>query len=212
MLAPSTLEVIETPDIAVSALKGTRRALLNALAEPDSAAGVARRLGIPRQRVNYHLRVLERSGLLECVEERRKGNCTERILQASAKTFIISPSALGPLAASPDLAGDHLSASYAVAVAARTVAEVSAADTRARASSKRVATLTIDSEIRFASADTRARFADELSALITSLVMKYHDDAAEGGRRFRLVTMIYPHLDAPAEDSAAETSPTTTSD
>jgi DNA-binding transcriptional ArsR family regulator len=215
MPAPTALEVIEKPDIALSALKGTRRALLNALAEPDSAAGVARRLGLPRQRVNYHLRALERSGLLECIEERRKGNCTERLLRASARAFVISPTALGPLGASPEAAGDRLSAAFAVAVAARTVAEVSGADVRARESSKRIATLTIDAEIRFASAATRASFAEELSAQLASLVTKYHDDAAEGGRRFRLVAMVHPHLDTPTqstEPTPRATPPNTTSD
>ena len=37
------------------------------------------RVGLPRQLVNYHLRTLERHGLVELVEERRKGNVMERI-------------------------------------------------------------------------------------------------------------------------------------
>ncbi|MGE3525529.1 MAG: winged helix-turn-helix domain-containing protein, partial [Gemmatimonadales bacterium] len=56
-----------------------RRNLVIHLAEPDSAAWLSRRLGIPRQRLNYHLRELERVGVLECVGERRKGNCVERL-------------------------------------------------------------------------------------------------------------------------------------
>jgi DNA-binding transcriptional ArsR family regulator len=193
---PSTsgthVEVIQEPQTAFAALHRTRRQLLSALSEPDSAAGLARRLGLPRQRLNYHLRALERCGLVECVEERRKGNCTERILRASAKAFVISPEALGPLGATADAAHDRFSASYAVAVAARTIQEVSCLEARARHANKRLSTLTIDAEARFASADARAAFADELSTYLGRLVARYHDESSPGGRRFRLVTMIHP--------------------
>jgi DNA-binding transcriptional ArsR family regulator len=189
------VEVIHQPEAAAAALDRTRRMLLGALVEPDSAAGLARRLGVPRQRLNYHLRELERCGLVECVEERRKGNCTERVLRATARSFVISPEALGALGPTAATAEDRLSASYAIAVAARTIQEVSALDTRARREQKRLATLAIDAEIRFASADTRAAFAAELSDAIGNLVAKYHDDAAAGGRRFRLLAVVHPAAD-----------------
>lgn len=186
------LEVIQRPETAATALKGTRRALLAALAEPDSAAGLARRLGLPRQRLNYHLKALEGCGLLECVEERRKGNCTERILRTTARAFVISPDALGALGPTPEAAQDRFSASYVVAVAARTITEVSALDTRARAEDRRISTLTLDAEIRFASPESRAAFARELSDRIAELVAKYHDDVSPRGRRFRLVAIGHP--------------------
>ena len=189
---PAHLEVIRRPDAASAALQETRRALLHALDEPDSAAGLARKLGIARQRLNYHLRALERCGLVECIEERRKGNCTERILRATARSFVISPDALGPLASTPDAAADRLSAAYMIAVSARAIREVSALDTRARSARKRLATLTLDSEIRFATAEARSAFAEELEAALATLVARYHDDVTAGGRRFRLVALAHP--------------------
>jgi DNA-binding transcriptional ArsR family regulator len=198
----SGLEVIHLPETAATALKGRRRSLLAALAEPDSAAGLARKLGIPRQRLNYHLKALEQCGLLECVEERRKGNCTERILRATARSFVISPDALGAFGPTPESAQDRFSASYVVAVAARTITEVSTLDARARAEQRRISTLTLDSEIRFASPESRSAFAQELSDRITELVAKYHDDTSPRGRRFRLVTIGHPRPDH-SPDAAA---------
>jgi DNA-binding transcriptional ArsR family regulator len=186
------LQVIQRPETAATALRGTRRALLAALAEPDSAAGLARRLGLPRQRLNYHLKALEECGLLECIEERRKGNCTERILRATARAFVISPDALGALGPTPEAAQDRFSASYVVAVAARTITEVSALDARARAEDRRISTLTLDAEIRFASPESRTAFAQELSDRIAELVAKYHDDVSPRGRRFRLIAIGHP--------------------
>ena len=200
----SSLEVISQPEAAAVALQRTRRQLLAALAEPDSAAGLARRLGLPRQRLNYHLRELERRGLVECVEERRKGNCTERILRATARSFVISPEALGTLGATPEAARDRFSASYLIAVAARTIQEVSSLDSRARAQHKRMATLGLDSEIRFASAESRAAFAEELSDQMAALVAKYHDDKTPGGRRFRLATVVHP---LPSPEHQPDTTP-----
>jgi DNA-binding transcriptional ArsR family regulator len=188
----AALQVIDGADAASAALHRTRRALLTALHEPDSAAGLARRLGLPRQRLNYHLRTLERRGLVECVEERRKGNCTERILRATARAFVISPDALGGVAATVEAAADRLSAAYVIAVSARTIQEVSALDRRARAAGKRIATLAIDTEVRFATAASRAAFADELNQCVAALVARYHDDASPGGRRFRLAVCAHP--------------------
>ena len=83
--------VIEDPAAAEASLDPIRARLLAELAEPGSASTLAARVGLTRQKANYHLRALERHGLVELVEERRKGNCTERVLQATAASYVISP-------------------------------------------------------------------------------------------------------------------------
>jgi DNA-binding transcriptional ArsR family regulator len=203
----SAVEVIHRPETAAAALRGTRRSLLAALAEPDSAAGLARKLGLPRQRLNYHLKALEQCGLLECVEERRKGNCNERILRATARAFVISPDALGALGPTRGAAQDRFSASFVVSLSARTITEVSTLDARARAEHKRISTLALDSEVRFASSQSRAAFAAELADRIAELVAKYHDESSPGGRRFRLVSVVHPRLDAPDPTTSQHTDP-----
>jgi hypothetical protein len=55
----------------------------------------------PRKRGLTRFPALERHGLVELVEERRKGNCTERVLQATAAAYVISPSALSAVAPDP---------------------------------------------------------------------------------------------------------------
>src|SRR5919199_6783002 len=99
--------VIEDPAAAEVSLDPIRARLLAALAEPGSAATLAARVGLPRQKVNYHLRALERHGLVELVEERRKGNMTERVMRASAASYVISPNALAAVAPDPDRAPDQ---------------------------------------------------------------------------------------------------------
>jgi DNA-binding transcriptional ArsR family regulator len=194
-MEPRSIDVITGPDQAVVALQRTRRQLLAHLAEPDSAAGLARRLGLPRQRLNYHLRELEREGLVELIEERRKGNCVERVVRATARAFVISPDALGELGATPGEAEDRFSSTYLVSAAARAMRDVAALQAGAKRAGKRLSTFTLETDIRFASADARARFAEELAAAAARLAAKYHDERAPQGRRFRLLAAIHPVLE-----------------
>jgi DNA-binding transcriptional ArsR family regulator len=188
------LAVIDDPAAASVSLDPVRRRLLAALAEPGSASSLAAVIGLPRQKVNYHLRTLEQHGLVELVELRRRGNMTERVMQASAASYVISPAALGAAAPDPSRAPDRLSARWLIAVAARTVREVGELVAGAAKAGKRVATLTLDGEVRFASAADRAAFAEELAGAVTALVGKYHDENAPGGRPHRVVVAVHPHI------------------
>ncbi len=95
--APAVL-VLESPEAAASLLNPLRRRILEHLTRPDSASGVARHLRLPRQKINYHLRELEKRGLVRLVEEQRRGNVTERVVVAAARSFALSPKVLGRLA------------------------------------------------------------------------------------------------------------------
>lgn len=186
------VQVIDDPQAATVALEPVRSRLLSELAEPASAATLATRVGLTRQKVNYHLNALEGHGLVRLAEERKWGGLTERLLVATAASYIVSPSALGPVAADPAREVDRLSASYLIALAARIVREVGELVRRAKEASKRFATLSVDAEIRFRSAAHRAAFSDELTQAVATLVAKYHDESAPGGREHRLIVVAHP--------------------
>jgi DNA-binding transcriptional ArsR family regulator len=194
------VEVIDDPAAAVVALDPVRARLLAELAEPGSAATLAARLGLPRQKVNYHLRTLEAHGLVRVAAERRWGGLTERLLVATAASYVVSPGALGEAATDPARASDRLSARYLVAVAARVVREVGGLARRAEDAGRRLPTLTIDTEVRFRSAAERAAFTDDLAAAVAALVARYHDESAPGGRRHRLVVAAHPLPHAPDQE------------
>jgi DNA-binding transcriptional ArsR family regulator len=186
------LDVIRERETAATLLQPLRQQILEGLREPESASTVARRLGLPRQKVNYHLRELERGGFVELVEERRRGNCTERLVKATARSYLISPEALGALGSDPERIRDRLSAAYLVATAGQAVRDVGELEARADEAGKRLATLTLTSEVRFASAETRTAFAEELATTLARLSAKYHDETAPRGRRFRFFVGGYP--------------------
>lgn len=186
--------VIDDPAAAEVSLDPMRARLLAALAEPGSASTLAASTGLARQKINYHLRALERHGLVELVEERRRGNCTERVLRATAASYVISPAALASVAPDPGRSPDQLSAWWLLALAARLVREVGELITRARAARQPVATFAIDSEIRFASAADRAEFAQQLSETVKDLAARYHQQSAPGGRAHRLIVALHPSI------------------
>ena len=159
------VEVIEDPGVAAIVVEPMKSRLLAALVEPASAATLAGRLGLPRQKVNYHLRSLEDYGLARVWEERTWGGLTERVKR---------------------------SATYLIALATRIVGEVSALMRRANDANKRLPTLSVDTEIRFRSPADRAAFTRELTEAVTTLVARYHDAAAPGGRPHRLVIVSHP--------------------
>jgi DNA-binding transcriptional ArsR family regulator len=192
------VEVIANPAAAVSALDPIRSRLLAELSEPASAAALASRVGLTRQKVNYHLRALEDHQLVTEAGERRWGGLTERLLVATAASYVVSPGALGPAAVDPGRANDRLSASYLIALAARVVREVGELWAVARKKDKRLATLSIDTAIRFRSPAARAAFTQELSDAVTSLAARYHDESDPKGRSYRLVVAAYPK---PKEDA-----------
>lgn len=184
--------MIQDPAAAVVALDPVRSRLLAELREPASAAALSARVGISRQKVNYHLRQLEAHGLVEAAGTRAWGGLTERLLVATAAGYVVSPEALGAAGSTPGRTRDRLAAAYVVALAARVVAEVGGMARNAVRQGKRLPVFGLDTDIRFASPADRAAFADELTAAVTRLASKYHDERAPSGRWQRLMVSVHP--------------------
>ncbi|MGE5925844.1 MAG: helix-turn-helix domain-containing protein [Gemmatimonadota bacterium] len=186
------LALIDESAPAASLLEPTRLQLLERLREPGSAAEVARSLGLPRQRVGYHVRELQKQGLLREVGTRRKGTATERLLQTTARHYLISPEVLGALGADPDEIRDRLSSSYLVAVAAETIRAVSRLRAGAERAGKKLPTLTLHVDVRFGTAERQQQFARELSETLAALVQRHHDPEGPDGRTFTFAVLGHP--------------------
>jgi DNA-binding transcriptional ArsR family regulator len=172
--------------------------------EPASAAELARRLGLPRQRVNYHVRALERTGFLRTAGRRRRRNLIEQRYVATARSYVLSPELLGPLAADWRAIEDTASADYLLALTEQVRADVSRAAQEAAALERRLATLSVKSQFRFETPEERAAFAGAVRRALVGVIARHSspnrlDDGSPGrGRPYRLVLMCYP---APAEEA-----------
>ena len=190
-VAYAELAVIDDPAVAAALVDPKRSQVLAALAEPGSATTVAAALGLTRQQVNYHLRALEVQGLVVQVDTRQRRGLTERVVRATARGYVVSPSVLGALDADPRRV-DRLSAHYLVALAARAVREVGSLLRSAAEVGKRVPTLSLDADLRFATPADRAAFTAELAESLRTLAAKYHDEGSATGRWHRVLIAAYP--------------------
>ena len=186
------IRVLDDPLSVAAILPSIRRRILENLFEPDSASGLAKRLRLPRQKINYHLRELERRGLVELVEQRRRGGCVERVMRSTARTFVVDPTFLGKLAGDPRRLRDRFSSAYLVAVASRIIGEVAKLQEEARAADKKLLTLTLESEVSFGTPADLRSYVEELAAALAGLAEKYHRPDLPGSRRLRLLVGGYP--------------------
>ena len=191
-MSGEAVAVIDDVERAQALLDPTRQRILQSLAEPDSAAGLAARLGLPRQRLNYHLHSLAKQGLVEVVRHKQRGSVSERVYRRTSDSWAISVDVLGALGARPELVQDRFSSGYQVAVASRAIAELAALRAGAAAAAQALPTLTIEVDVRFADAAARSAFAAELSDALAAIARKYHDELAASGRTFRLYLGAYP--------------------
>ncbi len=185
------VDVIEDPASAADLLDPLRARILAELGQPGSASTLALTLGQSRQKLNYHLKALEANGLVSLVEERPRRGLTERLFQASARSYVVGPAAVGPTAVDTERT-DRLSSRYLIALGARLVTEVADLVRRADRAGKPLATLSIDTDIRLASAEARASFTEDLAAAVRDLAATYHDETAPEGRWHRLVVAAHP--------------------
>jgi DNA-binding transcriptional ArsR family regulator len=198
MAAATSLAILDSTSSAAAVLHPLRRRILELLTEPDSAAGLARRMRLPRQRLNYHVRELARAGLLRRAGRRRKRNMIEQCYVATARSYALSPELLGRIGADPRRVEDTFSAAYLLALAAQLQGELGRASREATAQGKRLTTFSINSEFRFESAEQRSHFARALEKAVVEVVGRFVSPAnsADGspgtGRPYRLVLGCYP--------------------
>lgn len=190
--ATAEMEVIDAPETAAAMLQPLRLEILSRLREPGSSTTVGKALGLPRQKVNYHIRSLEELGLVREVATRQRKGCTERLLQARSRSFLVGPAALGPVQVVTDARQDRFSSAYLLATAARTVREVSTLRKAADAAGKKLATLTIDADVHFESPADQARFLDDVSEAVTALAGKYGRSETSVGQTYRLTVSAHP--------------------
>ncbi|MGH9368942.1 MAG: helix-turn-helix domain-containing protein [Thermoanaerobaculia bacterium] len=197
------LECVAEEKRAEALLLPLRARILELAREPASATEIARKLRLPRQRVNYHVRRLADRGLLRRAGRLRKRNMVEQRYVAAARSFLLVPEVLGPVEADWRAIEDTGSAAYLLALTARVQSDVARAWKQAQAQGTRLSTLSLKSQFRFESPEQRAEFARALRQAVVDVIARHTsvDELSGGapapGRPHRLVLGCYPY--APEE-------------
>lgn len=176
--------------------------ILGQLRQPDSAAAVARRLDQPRQRVHYHLKELEKVGLVRAVGERRSGNFVETLYEASARSFVVSPRLVWSDPRRVAAMRDQLSLEQLVAVGEAIQRDAAALLDRAAFDGEQIASVSVSAELGFASPEQRAEFLKAYLRAVGPLLKAY---GAGEGERYRVVLAAYPQ--PPEQTGREQTNP-----
>lgn len=203
MEAAAQVVLLDDPGRLIAGLSPPRARLLDAQAEPASATELAARLGLARQKANYHLRVLESAGLVELAEVRQRRGCTERVMRRSATAFVVDPAVLPTAADSPVRSRDRHAAEHLIATASDTVRQVARMQTAAERQGKRLLTFTLETEVAFAHPSDVHAYTDALVAAMTEVGQRFHDPA---GRRYRVVAGGHPGPQQSAASTCEESS------
>lgn len=182
---------IQNTQVAAAMMSPLRIRILEELRAPNSAAGLARVLNMPRQQLNYHLRELEKNELIALVEERRKGNCTERILQATSRSYMV---VLNTAEVDPAAVQDRFSSAYLVDAASRLIQDVAALQAGAQKAKKKLPTFTLQTEVRFSKPEQLQAFTEELAKTIGKLAAKYHAGQEPDARAYQFHLFSHPVL------------------
>ena len=175
-----------------AALSPIRRRVLDELGDEGSATTLAERLGLTRQKVNYHLRGLEKAGLVELSEKRQRRGFTERVYRPSAAAFVVDPGVIGTRTVEPSKLRDRFSSAYLLSVAAKLVNDVAVLRQRASKAGKKLLTQTMTAEIRFERPADFEAFTEELTEEIARLVDKHGAKVSGRGRTYRFVLGAHP--------------------
>ena len=206
-LAPVTL--LDEPDRLRVGLSPIRRRLLERLRQPASATQLASELAMGRQRINYHLRALEKAKLVDLVEERQRRGCVERILIARAQAFIVDPGVMTAKTGSNSpavpavsrAAQDKFSAEHLIDTAADMVRDVTRMRAAADKQGARLLTFTMQTDISFAEPGDLERFTTAVAEFVAREAAKFHTPG--GGRRYRVVIGGHPSPRKTATDEHA---------
>jgi DNA-binding transcriptional ArsR family regulator len=187
---------IESVDQATALLKPRRIEILKQLDEPRTCPELAAVFGESAQAIYYHVKALERAGLVEKVGERRVRGTVEGRYQASARSYWLAPQLVGQIGG-PRAAQDQTSLRYLLALAEAIQADVGHLAQQVEAGQS-VASLSLSANIFLPDPARRADFLRDVQQTFERLARDYGrpaDEAASApapGQDFRLALACYP--------------------
>ncbi len=187
---PRELMLLERPEQAEAVLNPLRLELLKHMDESRTCTELAHALGETPQKVHYHVKVLERAGIVEKAGERRVRAVVESYYRAVARSYWFAPSLVGRIGG--PRRGDQTSLGSVLGLAEELQIDLA----RLGATEGETAPLAFTAQVRLARPAERTAFLGDLQNAIQSVARKY---GAAGPLRprddpntFRLVFACYP--------------------
>jgi len=185
----SSVELLNDPEHVAAVAHPVRGKILEALRTPDTAASVARSFGRSRQYISYHLKELERLGLVRRSGERRKGNFVEQLYESTARRFIVSSRFAADPRRLASVFRDQVSLSQLSGLGERLQRDAAELVDLAAFEGHEIPSATVEAELRLPDEAARAAFMTEFVEIAKSLLAKH---GQKQGQRFRVALAAYP--------------------
>jgi DNA-binding transcriptional ArsR family regulator len=185
---------IEELDQARALLKSPRVDVLKQMAEPINCTTLGERLGQSPQAIYYHVKALEKSGLVEKVEERRVRGIVEGVYQATARSYWVSPRLVGKLGGER-ATRDQLSLGYLIALAEEVQDDVGRLAQHAPGGEDQAPSLGLSAQIELKTAADRAAFMRDVQQAFQALAETYGARGTKRGRHYKLALACYPAIE-----------------
>jgi len=184
--APTAALAIDHVEQVAVLFKPLRLELMQLLAEPRTCTQLGAALGLTPQNVYYHVKLLERAGLVDRVESRQVRGAMEGVYRATARSYWLSPELTSRLGGGR--AARRSVSLNQLAELARQV-ENDAAELAAEADA---AALCINAAVELEDPRQRTQFMRDLRQAVQELAERYGARAGTGrGEEFRLLVACY---------------------
>jgi DNA-binding transcriptional ArsR family regulator len=187
------IEPIESLERASALLHPLRVRLLGLAAEPVSAVELARDLGETPQKINYHLRELEKAGLLKRVREEKVRNLTKAYFQAQAKSLWFSPKLVSERGAEARIARDQVSLHNLLGLSRQLERDVIRLLNSSQSEGAAAASLGVTADLAFPNGEARRGFMEAYVATLDDLIHRF--GARPGSpveERYTALLAVYP--------------------
>jgi len=189
---------IEEMEQAVSLLKPVRIEILKQMDEPCTCPELADYFDESPQKIYYHVKALEKAGLVDKVDEKRVRGTVEGYYQARARSYWLAPHLVGKVGETP-MSSDEKSLQVLLQLAEDVHDDIGKLANQAQAGQE-VSSLSLSAHIHLPDGERRAEFLEEVALAFQSIARKYGtppiDAILENDKGYRLVLACYPKLDS----------------
>jgi DNA-binding transcriptional ArsR family regulator len=188
----SETHVVRSPEQAAALLNPLRAEILAHTREPASAAEVARKIGDSPQRINYHLKALEKVGLVRRVGARQVRNLVEVLYQAIAKSFLLSE-AVGLDSWAAERIKEQGSLAHLITLSERIRRDALLLMEQSE-TEREIPSASLQMKVHLDSEERRNAFLRDYAAMLEELVSRYGAAEDSDENAFRVAAVIYPEI------------------
>jgi len=182
--------LIQSPQQAKAIFKPIRLEILQLLNQPHTCTELAEVLNTSPQKIYYHIKILQDSGLVKKVREERVRGIMEGYYQASAASYMLSPGMVEKLGGA-EMAKQQLSLANLLNLIQQMQAEI----TVLSQSKEEIPSIGLSAQISLNSPADRSAFHTELQECIQKLAEKYgarQESPPHPKDVYRLILACYP--------------------